>query len=175
MKFRKTKLEGVFIIEIEPIIDKRGFFARSFCRKEFRRIGLNPGIKQCNISYNKKAGTLRGMHYQAYPYGEEKLVSCLGGSIYDVAVDLRPKSKTYREWIAVELNSYNYKMLYIPKGFAHGFQALKDDTVVLYQMFESFNPGYDKGIRWNDPVLNIKWPISKKVISEKDKSYPDLR
>jgi len=180
MIFKETSLKGAYIIETEPIEDGRGSFARSFCQKEFALHGINMNIVQCNISYNKKKGTLRGMHYQGSPYEEAKLVSCVGGSIYDVMIDLRPDSATYCQWIAVELTAYClpltacYRMLYIPKGFAHGFLTLEDNTEVFYQMSEFYAPGYGRGIRWNDPLFGIAWPGEVKVISDQDKSYPDF-
>ena len=175
MLFKETKLKGAFVVELEPFEDERGFFTRSFCRKEFEKQGLNSNIVQCNISYNKKKGTLRGMHYQVAPYEEAKLVSCTNGSIYDVIIDLRPNSPTYCKWIAVELSANNHKMFYIPEGFAHGFQTLKDNTTVFYQMTEFYHPKSAKGIRWNDSAFQIKWPISDLIISEKDRDYPDFK
>lgn len=171
MIFTETRLKGAYIIDIEPIEDERGFFARSWCRKEFIEHGLNPDLVQCNISYNKKKGTLRGMHYQAAPYEEGKLVRCTSGSIYDVIVDLRKGSKTYRQWIGVELSQKNRRMLYVPEKFAHGFQTLEDDTEVFYQMTEYYMPGYARGIRWDDRGVGIKWPLEKILISKKDQSY----
>lgn len=173
MKFEKTKLEGSYVIQIEPIHDERGFFARNFCAKEFNKYGLSSEIVQCNISYNKKRGTLRGMHYQAAPHEEAKIITCTRGAIYDVIIDLRPESVTYCQWIAIELNEGNYKMFYIPKGFAHGFQTLADNTVVTYYMSESYIPENAKGIRWNDPMFTIRWPLIPTVISEKDCNYQD--
>jgi len=175
MRFIETELKGAYIIEIEIIEDERGFFSRTFCQKEFEEHGLNPRIAQCNISYNKKKGTLRGLHYQAAPYEEAKIVSCTRGTIYDVIIDLRPDSPTYCQWFAVELSDENYKMLYVPEGFAHGFQTLEDNTVVFYQMSEFYNPESARGIRWDDPVFGIKWPLSNKVISKKDLDYKDFK
>jgi len=175
MKFIETKLKGAYIIEIEPIEDERGFFARSFCQKEFEEHGLNPRIIQCNISFNKKKGTIRGMHYQVAPYQEAKIVSCTNGAIYDVIIDLRKKSLTYCQWFAVELSAEAYKMLYIPEGFAHGFQTLEDNTAVFYQMSEFYHPECARGVRWNDPVFGIKWPLLVKIISKKDLSYKDFK
>lgn len=174
LKFIETKSKGAYIIELEPIIDNRGSFIRSFCKKEFERIGLNYEIVQSNISYNQKAGTLRGMHFQKMPYEETKIVSCLKGAIYDVIIDIRPDSETYLDWMAIELSEENHKMLYIPKGFAHGFQTLADDTIINYQMGEFYNPDSSGGIRWNDPQFNIKWPVENKIISDKDLSYEDF-
>ncbi|MDQ7788253.1 MAG: dTDP-4-dehydrorhamnose 3,5-epimerase [Thermodesulfovibrionales bacterium] len=180
MNFTETQLKGVYIIELEKFEDDRGFFARTFCRREFESHGLNPNVVQCNISYNKKKGTLRGMHYQAGPYKEAKLVSCIRGAIYDVLIDLRSDSPTYRQWLSVELTARcsplaaHYKMLYISEGFAHGFLTLMDDTEVFYQMSEFYIPEYARGIRWNDPLFHITWPIDVAVISEKDKTFPDF-
>ena len=174
MIFKQTKLKDAYIIELEPIEDNRGFFARSFCQEEFRLHGINMSIVQCNISYNKKRGTLRGMHYQATPYEEAKLVSCTKGAIYDVIIDVRPSSNTYKKWVSVELTDENRKMIYIPKGFAHGFLTLMDNTEVFYQMSEFFMPEYARGIRWNDPAFGINWAADVTAISEKDQKYDDF-
>lgn len=175
MIFTETKFKGVFVVDIEKYEDERGFFARSWCQQEFKARGIDFNIVQCNISYNKKKGTLRGMHYQEVPFEEDKLVSCIRGSIYDVIIDIRPNSPTRYQWFATELSFKNYKMIYIPKGFAHGFQTLEKDTVVFYQMSEFFHPECAKGIRWDDPICAISWPISKgNIISSKDLSYPLL-
>jgi len=174
MIFRETKLKGAYIIELKPSDDERGFFARSFCQKEFAEHGLNPLIVQCNISYNKKKGILRGMHYQAAPYEEARLVSCISGAIYDVIIDLRRDSATYCQWFAVELSGDNYRMLYVPEGFAHGFQTLKDNTVVFYQMSEFYHPEYARGVKWDDQAFAIKWPIQNYIIAPKDRQFPDF-
>ena len=171
MIFKETELKGAFIIQIEPIEDERGFFARSWCKKEFEQYGLNCNLVQCNISFNKKRGILRGMHYQIEPYKETKLVRCIRGAIYDVIIDLRPESKTYKQWIGIELTSENRKILYVPEGFAHGFQTLENNTEVFYQVSEFYNPKYEKGVRWDDEVFGIKWPIKEKIISDKDKNH----
>lgn len=177
MIFRETKLKGAYIIELEPVEDKRGYFARTFCVEEFRRHGINFEVLQCNISFNKKRGTLRGMHYQVAPHEEAKLVSCISGAIYDVIVDLRVGSPTYCQWLGVRLaacspGSTGYKMLYVPKGFAHGFQTLEDNSVVYYQMSEFYHPESASGVRWNDPAFGIRWPeVESMVISDKDSSY----
>jgi dTDP-4-dehydrorhamnose 3,5-epimerase len=171
MLFKQTKLKGAYIIDTEPKKDERGFFARSYCRKEFAAAGLKLLIKQSSISYNKKRGTLRGLHYQIDPYRESKLISCPIGAIYDVIIDLRKNSSTYRQWIGLKLSAENHKMLYIPEGFAHGFQTLKDNTIVFYQMSEFYHPESARGLRWDDPALAIKWPIKNSTISLKDKSY----
>jgi dTDP-4-dehydrorhamnose 3,5-epimerase len=171
MIFQEVKLKGAYIIEPERLEDERGFFARTFCQKEFKKHGLNPCIVQSSISFNKKNATLRGMHYQAAPYEEVKLVSCVRGSIYDVIVDLRPHSSTYLQWFAVELSGLNHKTLYIPQGFAHGFQTLESNSVVFYQMSEFYHPECARGIKWNDPTFKIKWPVPSPIISAKDNSY----
>jgi len=174
MIFKETKLKGACTIELERIEDKRGFFARSWCRKEFAEHGLNPLIVQCNISYNKKKGTLRGMHYQSAPYEEAKIVSCISGAIYDVIIDLRPDSATFCQWFAVELSSDNYRMIYIPVGLAHGFQTLADDTTVYYQMAEYYHPECARGVRWDDPAFGVKWPIKNSIVSTRDNQFLDF-
>ena len=174
MIFKETKLKGAYIIELEPLEDERGFFARSFCQKEFEEHGLNPRIVQCNISYNKKKGTLRGMHYQVFPHEEAKLVSCIRGAIYDVIIDLQPNSLTYCQWFAVELSTENYKMLYVPEGFAHGFQTLEDNTVVFYQMSEFYHPECARGVRWDDGAFGVEWPMDELILSDKDGAYKDF-
>ena len=171
MRFTETRLKGAFIIEPERLEDERGFFARTFCQKEFEAHGLNPRMVQCNISYNKHKGTLRGMHYQAAPMAEAKLVRCTRGAIYDVIIDLRPESPTYCQWLAEELNAENSKMIYIPEGFAHGFQTIEGDTEVFYQMSEFYSPEHARGVRWDDSAFGIEWPLDMKMISEKDKNY----
>jgi dTDP-4-dehydrorhamnose 3,5-epimerase len=175
MNFVDTKLEGVFIAEPEKIEDKRGFFCRTFCKNEFEKLGLNPDVVQCNVSFNAQQGTLRGMHFQISPFEEAKLIRCTMGKIYDVVVDLRPGSKTYKQWIAVDLSAENRKMLYVPEGFAHGFQTLTDNTEVYYQMSEFYAPQYSRGVRWNDPVFGIRWPERVRSISEKDQTYADYK
>lgn len=174
MIFKETRLKGAYIIELEPLADERGFFARSFCQDEFDKHGLNTRIVQCNISYNKKRGTLRGMHYQVAPHEEAKLVTCVKGAIYDVIIDLRPNSPTYTQWLNVELSSRNYNMLYIPIGMAHGFQTLEDDTLVHYQMSEFYHPECARGVRWNDPAFGVEWPLRNPFLSKKDKGYLDF-
>jgi len=174
MKFVETELKGAFIVGPELLEDERGFFARTWCRKEFEQHGLNPNMVQCNISFNRKKGTLRGMHYQASPFEEAKLVRCTMGVIYDIIIDLRPDSKTFIDWIAVELSAENRKMIYIPEGFAHGFQTLENDTEVFYQMSEFYVPEYARGVRWNDPKFKIEWPGDIRIISAKDKNFDDF-
>ena len=174
MKFFETKLKGVFLIEPERLEDERGFFARTWCRKEFEKQGLDPDWVQCNISYNKRKGTLRGMHYQIAPCAEAKLVRCTMGAIFDVVIDLRPSSKTYRQWVSAELSAQNRKMMFIPQGLAHGFQTLLDNTEVFYQMSEFYAPDYAYAVRWNDPQFNIRWPEAERTISEKDRKIKDF-
>lgn len=174
MIFTETKLKGAFIIEIEKLEDERGFFGRSWCVNEMKDHGINVNILQANVSFNKYKGTLRGMHYQKAPYGESKLVRCSRGSIFDVIIDLRPDSPTYKQWIGVELSQDNYKMLFVPVDFAHGFITLEEDSEVTYMMSEIFVPGAGKTIRWNDPVFNIKWPFEPLIMSEKDKKQADF-
>lgn len=175
MKFTETKLKGAYLIKPEPIEDERGYFARGFCAKEFENHGLNPCIVQCNLSYNEKKGTLRGMHYQKAPFGEVKMVRCFKGSVYDVIIDLRQESPTFRQWQGFELNENNKNMLYIPEGFVHGFVTLEDDTLLYYHVSEFFNPKADSGVRYNDPAFNIKWPLEPKIISEKDLNHEDFK
>ena len=174
MIFKETKLKGAYVIEIEPIEDERGFFARSFCAEEFEKYGLNPSIAQCNISYNQKKGTLRGMHYQVAPHAETKLLRCTMGAIYDVIIDLRPDSPTFKQWVATELLANNRRMLYIPEGVAHGFQTLEDHTEVFYQISEFYHPESVRGVRWNDPLFGIFWPVDVQMISIVDQQYPDF-
>jgi dTDP-4-dehydrorhamnose 3,5-epimerase len=171
MIFSKTRISGAYVIELEKNKDMRGFFARTWDTKEFRKFGLNPKIAQCSVSFNKKKGTIRGMHYQVYPYEEDKLVRCTKGKIFDVIIDLRPKSGTFKKWFGVELSDKNYKMLYTPRGVAHGFQTLEDNTEVFYQISEFFMSKYSRGIKWNDEAFRIKWPLKPTIISKKDRSY----
>lgn len=173
MIFEPCPLKDAFIIRLDPHQDERGFFARSFCQEEFRAHGLNPDIEQCNITYNARRGTLRGMHYQATPHEEDRLVRCIRGAIHDVIIDIRPDSPTYRRWTAVELSGDNRLSLYVPKGFAHGFQTLTDNTEVFYQMSRPFVPGQGRGIRPDDPAFGIAWPVAEWIISERDRGYPD--
>lgn len=176
MLFTETILPGAYIIDIEPHDDERGFFARSFCVHEFERHGLNPRLAQCNISFNKKRGTLRGMHYQAEPYPETKLVRCTMGSIYDVIIDLRENSPTFRKWLGVELSAQNRRALYIPSGFAHGFQTLADNSEVYYQMSEFFYPECSRGLRWDDPAFGIEWPLPEQItVSSRDDHFELFR
>jgi len=175
MVFVETKLKGAFIIELERIADERGFFARTWCAHEFKAHGLSARLAQCNVSFNAKKGTLRGMHYQTAPYEEAKLVRCTRGAIYDVIIDLRAGSATFRQWLGVTLTSQNHRMLYMPESFAHGFQTLEDETEVFYQMSEFHAPAHASGVRWDDPAFNIQWPLlSELIISDKDRNYPDF-
>ncbi len=172
--FKETDLKGAFVLELERLTDDRGFFARSWCRKEFIEHGLNPQLVQCNVSFNKRSNTLRGMHYQATPYEEAKLVRCTRGSIYDVIIDLRPESGTFARCFGILLDAERRNMIYIPEGFAHGFLTLEDDTEILYQMSEFYEPSSARGVRWNDPAFDIRWPADVSVISDRDRSYPDF-
>lgn len=174
MIFRETKLKGAYVIDIEPLQDERGFFARAWCRREFTDRGLNPAIAQCSISFNEKKGTLRGMHYQIRPHEEAKLVRCTRGSLYDVIADIREGSPTFREHVGVVLSAENRRMLYVPEGFAHGFLTLEDATEVTYQISEFYAPGHARGFRWDDPAFAIAWPSDVTVISDRDRSYPDF-
>ncbi len=174
MIFQPTGLAGAYVIEIERLDDERGFFARAWCQREFADHGLNPQLAQCNISYNRRRGTLRGMHYQAAPHEEAKLVRCTQGAIYDVIVDLRSDSATYLRHVGVRLTPAERNMLYVPEGFAHGFLTLADDTEVFYQMSEFYVPGAARGFRWDDPAVDITWPDAILVISERDATYPNL-
>lgn len=174
MIFVPAPLAGAFVIELKRLEDDRGFFARSFCREEFEKHGLNPSVDQCNVSFNPRRGTLRGMHFQADPHAEDKLVRCTQGVIWDVIVDLRTGSPSYAKWFGVELSASSRRALYIPKGFAHGFQTLSDDAEVLYMMAESYHPGFARGVRWNDPAFAIEWPIADPIISDRDRALPLL-
>lgn len=174
MKFIETGLQGAVIVEIEKLQDQRGFFARTWCKREFEKYGLDATLVQANVSYNLRKGTLRGMHYQVEPYGETKLVRCTQGAICDVIIDLRPESPTYRKWVGVELTAENYRMLFVPQMFAHGFQTLVDDSVVTYQVGQFYTSGSERGIRYNDPAFGLRWPVEVSVISDKDKSWPDF-
>ncbi len=175
MIFTATPVTGAVVVEPELIEDERGFFARSFCTREFEAHGLNPRGVQCSISFTKMKGTLRGLHFQRPPHVEVRLVRCTAGALYDVIVDLRADSPTFGKHFGVELSARNRKMLYVPEGFAHGFQTLENDTEVFYQMSELFVPDAAAGVRWNDPAFGIEWPIEVTVISERDRTYPDFR
>ena len=174
VKFTETKLKGAFIIEIDKLKDERGFFARSWCQKEFEEHGLEARIVQANVSYNRHKGTLRGMHYQIAPYQECKLIRCTRGAIYDVIIDLRTDSPTFKHWVGVELTADNYTMFFVPADFAHGFQTLTDETEITYQVSQFYMPGSEKGIRFDDPAFDIQWPQEVAIISEKDRTWPDF-
>jgi dTDP-4-dehydrorhamnose 3,5-epimerase len=174
MIFKETKLKGAYLIEMEPLEDERGFFARTFCRDEFKQHGLNPYIAQCNISFNQKRGTLRGMHYQIAPHAEVRTVRCTRGAVYDVIIDLRPDSPTFTQWVASELNAENRLMLYVPEGFAHGFQTLEDATEVFYEVSVSYAPEYVRGVRWDDPAFDIQWPPADRTICDRDRTCPNF-
>lgn len=172
MKFTETPLSGCYVIDLEQIGDDRGFFARSWCSKEFEAVGLTSRICQANVSYNNARGTLRGLHYQLAPHAEAKLVRCTRGAIFDVAVDLRVESPTFRQWFGVELSSENWRMLYIPEGFGHGFQALENDTEIYYLVSEFYTPEAERGARYDDPAFGIEWPTEVTATSEKDANWP---
>jgi dTDP-4-dehydrorhamnose 3,5-epimerase len=174
VRFHRAELEGAYIIELDKLGDDRGFFARTWCQREFEEHGLVARISQANVSFNAKAGTLRGMHYQVAPYEETKLIRCTRGGVYDVIIDLRRGSPTYTRWMGVELTAQNYKMLYVPGQFAHGFVTLEDDTEVIYFMSEFYTRGAEQGLRWNDPRFGIIWPRAAELISEKDANWPDF-
>ena len=174
MIFRETVVPGAFVIEPERLRDERGFFARTWCVRECAEHGLNPQVVQCSISVSEKKGTLRGLHYQAAPHAETKLVRCTRGAIYDVIVDLRADSPAFLRHFAVELSAENHTMLYVPEGVAHGFQTLADDTEVAYQMSAFHALAHARGVRWNDPAFAIAWPPGERIISERDRSYPDF-
>jgi len=172
--FQETKLPGAFVIELQKHEDERGFYARSWCQKEFEAHGLNLRMVQCNVSFNKVKGTVRGLHYQVPPCVEAKLVRCTRGAIYDVIVDLRHESSTYKQHFSEVLSSNNYKALFIPEGFAHGFQTLEDNSEVFYQMSEFYSPEHQRGLRYNDPAFEISWPIEATVISDRDRNYENF-
>lgn len=172
MLIKRLELEGLCLVEPERRTDPRGFFARTFCEKEFAAAGLPSRFPQCNVSYNRARGSLRGLHYQARPHPEGKLVRCTRGAIFDVAVDIRPESPTFCRWAGVELSAENRLALYIPPGFAHGFQTLGDDCEVFYQMSEPYHQDLARGLRWNDPAFGIAWPIPEPAMSERDAALP---
>ncbi len=175
MIFTETRLSGAYLIDLERKDDHRGFFARSWCRKEFEEHGLNPQFVQINVGFSFKKGTLRGMHYQIAPFREVKVVRCTIGAIYDVIIDLRPDSSTYKQWTGVELTYRNHRMIYIPEGFAHGYQTLADNSEISYQTSQFFDPNCARGNRYNDPVFGIEWPLSVSSISDADDSWPDFK
>jgi dTDP-4-dehydrorhamnose 3,5-epimerase len=172
MKFIETPLPGAYVVDVEPLRDERGSFARIWCRNEFAARGLDTAIEQCSVSFSPARGTLRGMHYQTAPHAETKVVRCTRGAIYDVIVDLRDDSPAFCKWFGVELTAESARMLYIPKGCAHGFVTLKEDTEVYYQMSVAYVADAARGVRWDDPAFNIAWPVPVQVISERDRRYP---
>ncbi len=175
MKIVETPLKNSFVVHLDLIEDFRGFFARTYCYKELEKRGVTKNIVQINTSYSFKKGTLRGLHYQVDPHGETKIMRCIQGAIFDVIIDLRPESKTFCQWYGVKLSAYNRNMLIVSEGFAHGYQTLIDDTEVIYPTTAFYSPEHERGIRWDDPFFNIKWPISDPIISDKDKSFPDFK
>lgn len=176
MIYNELELPGAFVIDLEPIEDDRGFFARAWSEAELRERRLTARTVQCNLSYNRRRGTLRGMHYQAAPHEEAKFVRCIRGSLLDVIVDIRPGSPTYLRWMGIELTASNRRMLYVPEGFAHGFQTLEDDTEAFYQVSEFYTPEAERGARWNDPLFAIEWPeVEERTISPKDAGWPDYQ
>lgn len=174
MIVKELPLKGAFVIQPEKLRDIRGFFARIWDEPQFKKYGLDTKLSQCSISFNKKKGTLRGMHYQVKPFEETKFVRCTRGKIYDVIIDLRHNSKTFKKWVAITLSSANHKMIYIPNGFAHGFQTLEDNTEIFYQIVQKYMPQYARGIKWNDKMFRIKWPMNPTVISKSDHIYPQF-
>jgi dTDP-4-dehydrorhamnose 3,5-epimerase len=174
VRFVPTTLGGAYVIEQERRADERGFFARTWCAQEFAAHGLEPGLAQCSVSFNHRRGTLRGMHYQAPPFAEVKLLRCTRGAVFDVAVDLRPDSPTFRKWVGVELTADDGRALYVPRGFAHGFYSLVDSTEVAYQISTEYRPDAARGVRWNDPLLGVAWPGPVEVIAPRDRDYPDV-
>jgi len=174
MIFTETTLSGAYVVKPELLEDDRGFFARSFCVEQYKEHGLNPNILQSNISYNHNKGTVRGMHYQLEPHREVKVVRCTQGAIYDVIVDLRPSSATFKQWVGVKLTAENRNQLYVPTGFAHGYQTLEDRSEVFYQVSEFYSPNSERGIRWNDPGFDISWPLEISRISDKDQTHPEF-
>jgi dTDP-4-dehydrorhamnose 3,5-epimerase len=176
MIFKATDINGAFIVDVEKIGDERGFFGRVFCRREFEAHGIDLQIQQANIGFSRARGTLRGLHYQVFPHGEAKLVRCTAGALFDVILDLRPDSSTFKKWVGVELTVENRTMLYVPEGCAHGYLTLADDTEIYYLVSQYYHATAERGVRWNDPAFEIEWPITKGlVISDKDKSWPDWK
>ena len=175
MKFTPTRLSGLVLVELEKLEDERGFFARTWCAKEFEEHGLNPRIAQCSVSFNEKKGTLRGMHFQEAPHEEAKLLRCTRGAVFDVVIDLRADSGTFGQWLGIQLTEGDGRMLYIAEGFAHGFQTLTDATELFYQMSQSYHPESARGVRWNDPAFGIQWPFPENpILSPRDSLYPDF-
>jgi dTDP-4-dehydrorhamnose 3,5-epimerase len=174
VKFQESPLAGAYTVEMDRLEDGRGFFARSYCAEEFAARGMPAAMPQSSVSFNTRRGTLRGLHYQAEPHTEDKVVRCTAGAIYDVIVDLRHGSPTARRWFGVELSAANHRSLFVPKGFAHGFMTLREDTEVLYMISVPYVPGFERGIRWNDPAVGIAWPSAPSVVSARDAAYPLL-
>jgi len=174
MIFHETKLKGAFLIEIKKIEDDRGFFGRAWCQKEFEDAGINPNIYQINTSLTYRKGTIRGMHYQIDPHQEGKLIRCTRGRIFDVMIDLRPESPTFMQWLGHELSEDNYRMVFVPENFAHGFVTLEDHCEVYYPVTEFYTPGSERGIRYDDPAFDIAWPVEIEVVSDKDMNHPDF-
>ena len=174
MKFAETPLRGAYLVDIEPVEDERGFFARTWCEREFRERGLNPSLKQAALSFNHKRGTLRGMHFQTGECQESKLIRCVAGAVFDVIIDLRKGSSTFTRHFAVELSPGDHRMLYVPEGFAHGFQTLTDGAEMFYQISQFYSPEHAGGVRWNDPTFAIEWPEPVRAISARDRSFPDF-
>jgi dTDP-4-dehydrorhamnose 3,5-epimerase len=174
MKFTETPISGARLVEPEPRRDDRGFFARLWCREEFAAHGLSADFVQCNNSFSRDRGTMRGLHYQAEPHGEAKLVSCVRGRVFDVIVDLRPASPSYRQWFGIELTAENRLMVYVPAGCAHGYLTLEDASEVVYPVTAPYHPASERGLRWNDPAIGIAWPMEPLVVSAKDREWPDL-
>ncbi len=175
MRLVPLPISGAFAVEVDRLQDSRGFFGRTFCQREFTDAGLVPVVAQCNVSWNERKGTLRGLHFQTAPHQEVKLVRCTSGTAWDVLVDLRPDSPSWLRWTAVEISSTNRTAVYVPAGCAHGFQTLVDGTELLYQMSEFYQPQAASGVRWNDPAFGITWPVSPIVVSDRDNAYPDFR
>lgn len=174
MIFTETNLKDVLVVDLEKREDERGFFARTWCKREFQDKGLKPSWVQANTAYSRFKRTLRGMHFQIAPHQEIKLVRCIQGRIFDVAVDLRPASETFLRWTGIELSSGNHRMFYVPEGFAHGYLTLSDDVEILYMVSAAYSPEAERGVRWNDPAFGIKWPEQPRIISEKDNSWIDF-
>jgi dTDP-4-dehydrorhamnose 3,5-epimerase len=172
--FTETKLQGAYVIDLDRHEDERGFFARTWCAREFEEHGLDTNIAQCSVSFNSRRGILRGMHCQIARHEEVKLIRCTRGAVYDVIIDLRPGSATFTDFFGMELNADTHTMLYVPEGFAHGFVTLMDETEVLYQMSKAYSPAHATGVRWNDPAFNIAWPISDPIMVPRDRAYPDF-
>lgn len=174
MRFVETPLAGAYVIELDPIGDERGFFAQAWVRDALVEHGLDPTIEQMNLSNTSRAGTFRGFHWQEPPYGEVKTVRCVTGAVFNVIVDMRPDSPTHREWFGVELSAANLRQLYIPRRFANGFLILEDDTTLLYNVSRRYQPGHERGIRWDDPAIGVEWPMPVKIVSDKDRMWDRL-